>query len=187
MKANGEVVFLQVDGRKEANSVGISSMDAARFLKDQGCIDAISLDGGGSSTIAARLPGDVSPRVINSPSDGTQRANSNALLLVSKKAIRIYSGEDRLSLALKLLHIYPGKTYMLPGSKVNFNVKGTDEYFFPVAVSESVEWQATGGKIEENGEYTAPDAPEPIRLPPVVVGQRQRHCCGDPSQQDYKH
>ena len=159
VKADGEAVFLQVDGRKEANSVGISSMDAARFLKDQGCIDAISLDGGGSSTIAARLPGDVSPKVINSPSDGTQRANSNSLLLVSRKAIRINSGEDRLSLALKLLHIYPGKTYMLPGSKVNFNVKGTDEYFFPVAVSESVEWQATGGKIEESGEYTAPDAP----------------------------
>ena len=45
VKANGEVVFPQVDGRKDANSVGISSMDAARFLKELGCIDAISSTG----------------------------------------------------------------------------------------------------------------------------------------------
>lgn len=159
VKANGEVVFLEVDGRKDNNSVGISSMDAAKFLMDQGCVDAISLDGGGSSTIAARLPGDVSPQIINSPSDGSERANSNALLLVSKKAIRISSGQDSPSLRLRLLHIYPGKTYMLPGAAANFNVKGTDEYFFPAAVSGKVEWQASGGKIQENGEYTAPNTP----------------------------
>jgi len=159
VKANGEVVFLQVDGRKDSNSVGISSMDAARFLKDMGCIDAISLDGGGSSTIAARMPGDVSPKVINSPSDGSQRANSNSLLLVSRQAIKVNSGQGNLSLQLKLLHIYPGKIYMLPGSTTNFSVKGTDEYFFPVRVPEEVEWKASGGRIQENGEYTAPDTP----------------------------
>jgi len=158
VKANGEVVFLQVDGRKNGHSVGISSMDAAKFLLDQGCVDAISLDGGGSSTIAARMPGDSSPKVINSPSDGSERANSNALLLVSRKALSIRNGEISPSQQFKLLHIYPGKTFMLPGSKVNFNVKGTDEYFFPVAVPGDIEWQATGGKIQ-NGEYTAPDTP----------------------------
>lgn len=159
VKANGEVVFLEVDGRKDYNSVGISSMDAAKFLRDQGCVDAISLDGGGSSTIAARMPGDSSPKVINSPSDGSQRANSNALLLVSKQRIRINNGEASPSLQLKLLHVYPGKTYMLPGSSTTFSVKGTDEYFFPVSAPASVQWQATGGKIQSNGEYTAPDAP----------------------------
>jgi len=160
VKANGEVVFLQVDGRNSANSVGISSMDAAKFLKDMGCVDAISLDGGGSSTIAARMPGDISPKVINSPSDGSQRANSNALLLVSKKAIAINSGQDEISsLQLKLLHVYPGKIYMLPGSTTTFSVKGTDECFFPVAVTGDVAWQASGGRITPDGVYTAPDSP----------------------------
>jgi len=159
VKANGEVVFLQVDGRKDSNSVGISSMDAARFLKELGCTDALSLDGGGSSTIAARMPGDVSPKVINSPSDGTQRAVTNVLLLVSKQAIRINNGQAGVSLQLKKLHVYPGKIYMLPGSTVDFSVKGTDEYFFPVRVHETVKWQASGGKILESGKFTAPDTP----------------------------
>ncbi|SHI54449.1 phosphodiester glycosidase family protein [Thermoclostridium caenicola] len=158
VKANGEVVLLQVDGRKNGHSFGISSMDAAKFLQDQGCINAISLDGGGSSTIAARMPGDTSPKVLNSPSDGSERANSNALLLVSKQAIRIGNGEASPSQQLKRLHIYPGKTFMLPGSTLNLSVKGTDEYFFPAAIPGEVEWQAKGGKIQ-NGEYTAPDTP----------------------------
>lgn len=159
VKANGEVVFLEVDGRNSSNSVGISSMDAAKFLRDLGCVDAISLDGGGSSTIAARMPGDSSPKVINKPSDGSQRANSNALLLVSKKAMAVKNGQEPISLQLKLLHIYPGKIYMLPGSTTSFSVKGTDEYFFPVAVASDVKWQASAGKITQTGEYTAPDTP----------------------------
>ena len=97
--------------------------------------------------------------MINSPSDGNQRAISNVLLLVSKQAIRINSGQAGISLQLKHLHVYPGKTYMLPGSTANFSVKGTDEYFFPVRIHDEVDWQASGGKILENGQYTAPDTP----------------------------
>ena len=159
VKANGEVVFFEVDGRNSANSVGVSSMDAAKFLQDLGCTDAIAMDGGGSSTISARMPGDVSPTVLNKPSDGSQRLDSNGLLLISKQSARINSGEANITLDLKLLHVYPGKTYILPGSNLDFRVTATNEYFFPVSLPQTIGWAATGGQLQNNGHYTSPDVP----------------------------
>jgi hypothetical protein len=132
VKANGEVVLLEVDGRNDALSVGMSSMDAAKFLQEQGCVDAIQLDGGGSSTIAARMPGSISPSVLNKPSDGSERANSNAIILVSKQAVKINQGQAVPTLDARLLHVYPGKALALPGGILNFSAKATDDYFFPV-------------------------------------------------------
>ena len=159
VKANGEVVFFEVDGRNDANSVGLSSMDAAKFLFDLGCVDAIAMDGGGSSVISARMPGDVTPTVLNKPSDGSERLDSNGLILVSKQSARINSGEAKLTLEPKLLHVFPGKTYILPGSNLDFTVTATNEYFFPVGLPQEIEWKATGGQLQNNGHYTAPDAP----------------------------
>jgi hypothetical protein len=49
----------------------------ARFMKDEGAIKAVNLDGGGSATMWTRGKG-----VVNRPSDGAQRPVTNALLLL---------------------------------------------------------------------------------------------------------
>lgn len=49
------------------------------MMRDLGCDDAINLDGGGSSTMLARLPGDADPIVVNSPSDGGERLTPNGI------------------------------------------------------------------------------------------------------------
>lgn len=57
IKADGTVVYYELDGRQSGYSNGISMKQLAQELIDQGCVTAVNFDGGGSSAIAAKLPG----------------------------------------------------------------------------------------------------------------------------------
>jgi len=69
-----------VDGRQPEISNGASLADLADLLGDLGCIDAINLDGGGSSTFVLK-EGDTF-NVKNSPSAGALRAVANGLMVI---------------------------------------------------------------------------------------------------------
>ncbi|GIF98273.1 golvesin C-terminal-like domain-containing protein [Catellatospora citrea] len=71
-----------VDGRTTA-SVGMTYVELANYMKSLGADDAINLDGGGSSTLVARMPGATSVSVRNTPSDGAQRPVPNGIGFVS--------------------------------------------------------------------------------------------------------
>ncbi|HCT75878.1 MAG TPA: hypothetical protein DGG94_10940 [Micromonosporaceae bacterium] len=71
-----------VDGRSTA-SVGMTYVELANYMKTLGADDAINLDGGGSSTLVARMPGATSVSVRNTPSDGTQRLVPNGIGFIS--------------------------------------------------------------------------------------------------------
>lgn len=53
----------------------------AKRMKELDCVDALNLDGGGSSAIGGVYPGQSSFSVINSPSDGSLRACANYIFL----------------------------------------------------------------------------------------------------------
>ncbi|WP_121253851.1 phosphodiester glycosidase family protein [Nocardioides ferulae] len=72
----GEVLLLTVDGR-QSFSRGMTMVELARTMMDLGADEALNLDGGGSTTMAVRRAGGL--RVVNSPSDGSQRSVPNAL------------------------------------------------------------------------------------------------------------
>lgn len=76
IKEDGKVILIVVDGRKDDFSVGLTLTELAQFLQRMGAVDAINLDGGGSSTFVLK------GRVTNRPSDGHERPVSNALLVV---------------------------------------------------------------------------------------------------------
>jgi uncharacterized protein YigE (DUF2233 family) len=74
---NGRYVYLVVvDGRQPFYSQGATFTELAQLLIDQGAYMAMSLDGGGSSTMVIEGD-DGSPRILNSPIDhyipGTER------------------------------------------------------------------------------------------------------------------
>ena len=69
-----------VDGRQPDLSVGMNLIELADYMLTLGCTDALNLDGGGSSTLV------VADEVVNSPSDGWERAVANALLVISTAA-----------------------------------------------------------------------------------------------------
>lgn len=75
-----KVFFVVVDGRQEKLSRGMSFSEAAVFMRELGCDEAINMDGGGSSTFW--LAGEV----VNSPSDGAPRAIGDCLVLMRRHA-----------------------------------------------------------------------------------------------------
>jgi hypothetical protein len=73
---SARVFIMTVDGRSE-DSGGMTLVEMALFLRDQGATQAMNFDGGGSSTLV------VHGRVVNAPSDQEgERAVGNALLVV---------------------------------------------------------------------------------------------------------
>jgi exopolysaccharide biosynthesis protein len=79
-RTDGHFVLVTVDGRQPRKSVGITIPELAALMGELGCIEAINLDGGGSTTMV------IKNKVINSPSDATgERAVSDALLLFPRQ------------------------------------------------------------------------------------------------------
>lgn len=72
-----KVVLLVVDGRS-STSAGVVSRVLADIMREVGCVDAMNFDGGGSSELYTRTFG-----VINNPSDGHERAVTNAVWAVA--------------------------------------------------------------------------------------------------------
>jgi len=63
---DGRLVMVVVDGRyKDRRSVGMTLAELAQLMGDLGCVDALNLDGGGSSTLV------ISGELINRPEGGT--------------------------------------------------------------------------------------------------------------------
>lgn len=82
--ADGNVILMVVDGRQPSLSNGASLGDLASLMIDVGAVDALNLDGGGSSTfITSSTPGQYVTR--NSPSDKSMRMVYNSLIVVKKK------------------------------------------------------------------------------------------------------
>ena len=81
--ATGRVVLMCIDGRQAPFSSGASLEDVGYIMKEAGCVVAINLDGGGSTTFVARQPGDEELSVMNRPSDGYPRNVSTNLLIYS--------------------------------------------------------------------------------------------------------
>jgi exopolysaccharide biosynthesis protein len=74
-RADGGIVLLTTDGRQPGLSVGMTNFELAQTLVRFGAVRGMGLDGGGSSTLA------FDGTVLNSPSDGRERAVSTALML----------------------------------------------------------------------------------------------------------
>ena len=85
-KADGSIVMATVDGRqKSKNMLGMTADEEGALMKYYGCVSAVNLDGGGSTTIIIRNEKNKFD-VLNSPSDGGLRNDANCYLVVMKEA-----------------------------------------------------------------------------------------------------
>lgn len=57
IRKDGSIIFYTIDGRQAGHSYGVRLKSLAARLKELGCVDAINLDGGGSTCIAGVYPG----------------------------------------------------------------------------------------------------------------------------------
>jgi hypothetical protein len=147
IKADGSVFFTVIDGRQPGFSEGVNLTDLGQIMKDLGAVEALNLDGGGSSTFVARQPGDPALSLVNVPSDGGERNVANSLLVVSTAP----KG------ALSHLTVLPEETNILTGSHTRFQVKGQDENFNPAEITGNLTWSIENnlGQFDENNAFTA--------------------------------
>jgi len=79
INADGNLVFATVDkcdqSGNASKSVGATLEELAQIMKELGCVDAMNMDGGSSSTMV------ISSEVINTPSGGAEKPVSNAILI----------------------------------------------------------------------------------------------------------
>lgn len=147
IRADGTVVMATIDGR-QTDAVGMSYKSAAEAMKALGCVDALNLDGGGSTTFVLRNPGDMKTDVVNKISGSSPRQVANAVVLMNTAPTGDTSS----------LNVSPDNTLMLSGSSVKLSVTGAyDKNYKPKAVPTSVSWRVEDalGSVDENGNFTA--------------------------------
>ena len=148
VKADGTAVFYTIDGKQPGYSVGATLTQVAMRMVELGCVDAVSLDGGGSTTIGATYPTDSALGVLNKPSDGSQRANSVAIFLAT---------ETKATGELGSLYVTPSDNLLLSGTKVTLTATPLDTVYYPMTSSENVVWsiQNGDGMVSADGVFTA--------------------------------
>ena len=145
IKSDGTVVYLVMDGRTTA-SKGSTLRELAEDMLSMGCTTVVNMDGGGSSTLALRMPGKEGFTILNKPSDGSLRSVCSYILFVTDTAP---SGSARN------LYLTQDGAYVLAGSSLALGYAATDSAMRSVETPSSVTASASRGSVS-GGVYTAP-------------------------------
>ncbi len=149
--AEGKVVMMVMDGRQEPYSAGGSMIEIAQVMLEAGCVHAINLDGGGSSTYASKPEGGDSLVLVNSPSDGYQRSVSASLVAVSTA---------KSSNEFEYANISSEYDYLTAGTSIELSAVGVSNTGNAAQIPEGAVWQVTDGSIGSitaDGVFTAAD------------------------------
>ncbi|QDY75358.1 phosphodiester glycosidase family protein [Streptomyces qinzhouensis] len=153
--------IVTVDGR-QADSGGVTLTELGRMMADAGAHNALNLDGGGSTTLAAREPGSDTLRIENSPSDGAQRPVPNGLAFTAPDGsgrLRGYRVETRTPpadapTASPVRGGRPDRVF--PGLTRTLTATGYDETYGPAAGTPR--WRSTApavGRVDARGVFRA--------------------------------
>ena len=137
IKADGSVVLYTIDGRQSGYSQGVTLPELAARMVELGCITAVNLDGGGSTTMAVRKDGTL--QTVNRPSDGAQRRCANFIFLVYD--VGSISASD------------PQQT-LLPGAQIPLTVTTRSRNGIVVPNPANLQYKAASGSVTD-GVYTA--------------------------------
>ncbi|MBQ8003515.1 MAG: phosphodiester glycosidase family protein, partial [Oscillospiraceae bacterium] len=133
IREDGTVVMATFDGRGAGGAAGMSYESCAHAMRALGCVDALNLDGGGSTTFVLRKPGDMEAGVVNNLSGSSARQVANALVLMNVAPKQS---------APSSLVISPKNRTVLLGGKYTFSVTGAyDENYKPHTVPSDIFWE----------------------------------------------
>ncbi|MCM3718495.1 S-layer homology domain-containing protein [Fictibacillus phosphorivorans] len=168
-----KLFFIVNDGRSRASS-GSSLTAMANYLISLGADYAMNLDGGGSSAMVARTYGAYEPVLMNTPSDGGERAVSSILEVVNTAPI------GTAGAAMLVLGSAPNKLEV--GMKTAISLKyALDENYNPMNLSApQLTWKVEGGvgvmegntfvaKAEGKGTIVASMGGASARIPVTVT------------------
>lgn len=156
IKADGTVVMMMVDGRQAPYSVGMTMAEVGATMESLGCVQAVNLDGGGSSTFATQREGESENSTSAGltlrcrPSDGYERKVSNTIMVLSKAQP---TGQFDHAVLTPNAEVYT------PGSAVQFSAAGVDAAGGSADVPKDAVWTVLSGngRIDAKGLYSAAD------------------------------
>lgn len=154
-RADGSLIFYTIDGRRSGYSVGATLSMVAMRLVELGCVTAVALDGGGSTTLVATMPDETAARVVNTPSEGSVRAVSNHVFLVAPSTP---SG------ALDHIYLAPDSVRALPGARVALRAAALDSNYIPVALGRALTYTTDAGSVDADGILTLPAQTGPVTV-----------------------
>ena len=141
---DNKVILLSADGNQEPASIGLTLMEQAQVMLDLGCKWAGHLDGGGSMTYGSKPEGEDSFKIVNKPSDGSERGISNGLIVVSTAvASKVF---DHVSFDVET-------EYATPGTPVEVSVSGVSSTGHAAEIPADITYRVTNGTYE-NGVLT---------------------------------
>jgi len=105
---DGSLIFMVVDGRRESLSQGVTLDELADLLIKLGAVDAVNLDGGGSSTMV------VEGAVVNAPSGEAERPIGDALLIFADRVADGPVQEVALSIPTRTIKVGDQLSLALP-------------------------------------------------------------------------
>ncbi len=147
IKADGQCVFYTVDGRQQGYSGGLTLTELARRLKSLGCVEALNLDGGGSTIMGVTYPGQAAMTTVNKPSEGTPRKVSNYIFFVNNLAKQTVPTR---------LFVFPAVATLLKDAYLPLSCYATDDNYHALTVP-PITWSGSDeiGSVAQNGFYTA--------------------------------
>jgi hypothetical protein len=145
--ATGGLVMAAVDGRQPGYSGGVDLDELAALMLSRGVVQGLNMDGGGSTTMAVRLPGDTDVSLANRPSGGHEIGVANSLI--------VYSAAPTGPLAI--IDVTPGTAALWQDEGADFSAKGQDAAYNGVALTGGeVRWSVEGpGAISATGRFSA--------------------------------
>lgn len=145
--ADGSTLYLATVEGGSAASSGATLREMAELMKGFGAASAMELDGGGSSTMVARMPGTEGLTLLNRPSDGQERRIPNGVGIFAEPG----SGDPH--------HLsVQGERRVFPGLSRTFSATALDEQYGPAQAAAPV-WILVGaGALTPDGRYTAAEA-----------------------------
>lgn len=157
--ADGRVIIYTVDGRQKGYSVGASQKTLAKRMAELGCVEAVCLDGGGSTTTITTMPDSTTARRLNSPSDGSERQVTNHIFLVATQQSTGQAGS---------VYLNTSNRYVLAGSTVDITAALLDTNYIPM--SGDVTLTASEGVINGTS-FTAPDKAGTVTITGTAGGR----------------
>lgn len=122
IKPDGRLIFFATEGRS-GNARGLKLEELSALMAELGCVTALNLDGGGSTTVMVKPPLEGEISYASRPIDTNYRALANGILFSS-----IYT-PDGVPGALAPA---PDAKYLLRGSTVGFEARLLDRAYMPI-------------------------------------------------------
>ncbi len=146
-KADGTIIMMVIDGRYSPGGMyGADRTELGAIMNYYGAVEAYNLDGGGSSTMIILQNGKF--EVMNRPSDGSERNDANALLVVARDPDFTFSSTETINSIKVNMNLVNNNGHdikelyfklndevkIVDGSEILFeDLKSNTEYFYEIS------------------------------------------------------